>query len=71
MVICCKHGADEALASMWRIMQRLRLRVNAQASLQHVIERTPKRHQTTRKTCQLEADEMVQTLNRKLRGRTN
>ena len=107
LVICCKRGAEEALASMRQMMQRLRLTVNEEKT--HVCcvpeqyfeflgyqfgrfysEATGKAYlgtrpskksvkrliaaiheQTTRKSCQLEADEVVQTLNRKLRGWAN
>jgi len=107
LVICCKRGAEEALASMRQIMQRLRLTVNKEKT--HVCcvpeqyfdflgyqfgrfysEATGKAYlgtrpskksvkrliaaiheQTTRKSCQLEAEEVVETLNRKLRGWAN
>jgi RNA-directed DNA polymerase len=95
LVICCKHGAEEALASMRQIMQRLRLTVNeekthvcsvpeqyvdflgyqfgrfyseatgkaylgtrpSKKSVKRLIEAI--HEQTTRKSCLLEADEVV------------
>jgi RNA-directed DNA polymerase len=107
LVICCKRGAVEALASMRQIMQRLRLTVNeekthvcrvpeqyfdflgyqfgrfyseatgraylgtrpSKKSVTRLIEAL--REQTTRKTCLLEADEVIATLNRKLLGWAN
>jgi RNA-directed DNA polymerase len=107
LVICCRHSAEEALAQMRRIMQRLRLTVNEEKT--HIC-RVPEQYfeflgyqfgrfyseatgkaylgtrpskksvkrlidaiheQTTRKTCPLEAEEVVQTLNRKLLGWAN
>ena len=103
LVICCKRGAEEALASMRQIMQRLRLTVNeekthvccvpeqyfdflgyqfggfyseatgkayfgkrpSKKSVKRLIEAI--HEQTTRKTRLLEADEVVASLNRKLR----
>ena len=41
LVICCRRGAEEALASMRQIMQRLRLTVNEEKThLCHVPERS-------------------------------
>jgi RNA-directed DNA polymerase len=107
LVICCRHSAEEALAQMRQIMQRLRLTVNEEKT--HIC-RVPEQYfdflgyqfgrfyseatgkaylgtrpssksvkrlidaiheQTTRKTCSLEAEEVVQTLNRKLLGWAN
>jgi RNA-directed DNA polymerase len=104
LVICCKRGADEALAEMRRIMQRLRLTVNEEKThLCHVpvehfdflgytfgrcystrtgraylgtrpsrksIRRliTKIREQTDRTTCLLDDGDMVDRLNRMLRG---
>lgn len=107
LVICCRHSADEALAQMRQIMQRLRLTVNEEKT--HIC-RVPEQYfeflgyqfgrfyseatgkaylgtrpskksvtrlidaiheQTTRKTCLLDAEEVVQVLNRKLLGWAN
>ena len=107
LVICCRHSAEEALAQMRQIMQRLRLTVNeekthicrvpeqyfdflgyqfgrfySEATGKAYLGTRPSRksvkrlidaihEQTTRKTCSLEAEEVVQTLNRKLLGWAN
>lgn len=107
LVICCTRGADEALASMRQIMQRLRLTVNedkthicrvpaqyfdflgyqfgrfysATTGKAYLGTRPSKKsltrllgsiHElTAHRTCLLEADVLVQDLNRKLRGWAN
>ena len=107
LVICCKHGAEEALVSMRQIMQRLRLTVNEEKTHTcHVpgqyfdflgyqfgrfysaatgkaylgtrpSKKSVKRlirsiHElTSHRTCLLEADVLVESLNRKLRGWAN
>ena len=107
LVICCKHGAEEALVSMRQIMQRLRLTVNEEKTHTcHVpgqyfdflgyqfgrfysaatgkaylgtrpSKKSVKRlirsiHElTSHRTCLFEADVLVESLNRKLRGWAN
>lgn len=107
LVICCKRGADEALAKMRQVMQRLRLTVNEEKT--HICS-VPEQHfeflgyqfgrfystktgkaylgtrpskksvrrlirsiheLTAHKTCLLEAEVLVEDLNRKLRGWAN
>jgi RNA-directed DNA polymerase len=107
LVICCKHGAEEALVSMRQIMQRLRLTVNEEKT--HIC-RVPGQYfdflgyqfgrfyspktgnaylgtrpskksvrrlirsiheQTVIQTCLLDAEGLVESLNRKLRGWSN
>jgi group II intron reverse transcriptase/maturase len=107
LVICCKRGAEEALAEMRQIMQRLRLAVNEEKT--HVcrvpaeyfnflgyqfgrlystktgkayLGTRPSKQSVTRlirsiheltdhRRCLLEAEVVVNTLNRKLRGWAN
>jgi RNA-directed DNA polymerase len=107
LVICCRHGADEALTAMRQIMSRLDLTVNeekthvcrlpgetfdflgytfgrcysaksgraylgarpSRKSIRRMIEAVHR--QTTRSMGWMEAADMVECLNRKLRGWTN
>lgn len=107
LVICCKRGAEEALAAMRQLMQRLRLTVNeekthtcrvpgqyfdflgyqfgrfysAETGKAYLGTRPSKKsvrrlirsiHElTAHKACLLEADVLVDNLNRKLRGWAN
>jgi RNA-directed DNA polymerase len=107
LVICCKRGAEEALAVMQRIMQRLGLTVNAEKThICHVPEQyfdflgyqfgrfysfptgraflgtrpskksvkrliTEIHEQTANRTGLLEAEDLVDRLNRKLQGWAN